>query len=145
MPQQPRHSPVRLSADITYLYHAEIAGLGLDGERGIGALATADLNRFRRLARAAVPDMTERQWGLVSHVLDGWEFNAMMHRRGDDLPGPNEIAAEIMDWMRGGGSETEPEWARELYDGARKWKPLVIAGILLRLREEAARKSEDAQ
>lgn len=140
-----RPSPVHISADLNFLYRAEAESLGLTDTRGAGTgrLITADLNRFRRMAAHATPKLTERQWGLLSHVLDGAEFSRLI-RQEDELPGRGEIAAEIMDWMRAGGSETSPAWARELYDQTLSWTPIAIAGIMLRLRAEEARKANTA-
>lgn len=137
---QPAYSPTRLAKDLTFLYQAEAKGLfGDRSGYGAGTLASADLSRYRRMAEAAVPQLTDRQWGLLSHILDGAEFARLVHRD-DGMPSSGEIAAGIMDWMRAGGSETAPAWARQLYDQARAWSPLTIAGILFRLRGEAARK-----
>ena len=147
---QPTHTPVRLSPDLTILYKAEAQALiGGGGNArdirkfGVPTVLNADINRYRSMAGAAVPHLTERQWGLLSHVLDGAEF-ARLIMRDDSLPGPSEIAAGIMDWMRAGGSETSPAWARQLYDQVLGWSPLTIAGVLFRLRSEEARKVEAA-
>jgi hypothetical protein len=94
------------------------------------------------MAEAAIPTLTERQWGLLAHVCDGIEMYALIGGRRDDLPSAMRIAAEIMDWMRRGGSETSPEWARALYDQVVQWSPLAVAGVLMRLRADGARAAE---
>lgn len=141
---QPKTPPIRLTEDLFFLYHAEAQSLlGESKQFGLPRLVAADLNRYRSMAGAAVPQLTDRQWGLLSHVLDGAEFSRLI-LRDDSLPGRGEIAASIMDWMRAGGSETSPAWARQIYDAALGWSPLTIAGVLFRLRSEAARKMEAA-
>lgn len=135
---QPTTPPIRLAADLLAIYRAEAAGLGVSAPR----LIATDIYRYRRMAEAAIPPLTERQWGLLAHVCDGMEMHALLSARRDDPPTADRIAAEIMDWMRAGGSETRPQWARELYDAVCIWPPLVVAGVLMRLRAEGARHAD---
>lgn len=138
---QPKTPPIRLSGDTLAIYSAEAQPLGVSVPR----LITTDLNRYRRMAVAAVPDMTERQWSLLSHVLDGAEFQRLVGSRHDDsLPTAGEIAAEIASWIEGHGG-AGPAWATQLLGMVQTWSPLIIAGLLFRLRAEGARKVEAAQ
>jgi hypothetical protein len=127
-----RQTQFRLGLDLSILMEAEAQALGVT----IGRLVTADLNRYRRLAAEAIPTLTERQWKLLSHVLDGMDASSIV-ARDDVLPTVGDVTAGIMDWMRAGGSEERPAWARELYGAAQEWSPLTIAGVMLRLRGDA--------
>lgn len=136
---QPTTPPIRLPADLMTLYGAEAHPLGVSLPR----LVASDLTRYRRLADAAIPSLTDKQWGLLGHVLDGAEFGRFA-TRDDTLPGSGEIAAEIAAWMEPLG-KSPPAWARQLLDDVRGWSPLTIAGVLIRLRAEEARKVEAAK
>lgn len=132
--------PIRLAQAVVDVWAPEARSLGVSLPR----LIATDLRRYRMLADAAVPRLTPQQWGLISHVLDGLEA-AEIITGNDDLAmlGPGRVAAEIHDWMTPHG-ERAPKWARELHDQVRGWSMLTIAGVLMRLRGEAARKVEDA-
>lgn len=100
------------------------------------ALLTADLVRYQAMAAAAVPDLDDWEWRLLSHVLDGME----MHRvtSGDDtLPGPGAICAAIEEWCDAAPYEDVIR-ASELSRRAVAWAPLAIAGVFLQLRRAAA-------
>lgn len=129
---------IRLAPDITMIYQAEAASLGMS----VPALIAADIKRYRRMADAAIPPLTERQWTLLSHVCDGIETLDIAVSRVDDVPSPDRIASGIMDWMHAGGSETSPRWARDLYDQVLTWSPLTIAGVLMRLRADGAKAAD---
>lgn len=131
---------IRLAPDLTTIYQAEAASLGAS----VPALIAADITRYRRMADAAIPRLTDKQWGLLSHVCDGIEALDIGVSRIDDVPSPVRIAAEIMDWMRGGGSGTSPKWARDLYDQVGQWPPLTVAGVLMRLRADGAKAADEA-
>lgn len=97
------------------------------------ALLTAEIVRFRRLAEAATPELTEWQWGLLAHVLSGIEMHRIIS--GDDeLPGRAAIIAEIDTWA---DSATDEDTLRasELRRLVETWSPLAIAGVFLRLRQ----------
>lgn len=99
------------------------------------ALLTADVVRHRQLAEAAVPRLTDWQWGLLSHVLGGIEAHRIL--AGDDnLPSAISIAAEIDTWADG-ALDDEMLKAGELRRQVIEWLPLTIAGVFLRLRAEA--------
>lgn len=96
------------------------------------ALLTADLIRYRALADAAVPKLTDWQWGLLSHVMSGIEGHRIL--TGDDsLPSPLGIAAEIDTWADH-AADDETIKAGELRRMVLSWSPLAIAGVLMRLR-----------
>lgn len=100
------------------------------------ALLTADVVRYHAMAAAAVPDLDEWEWRLLSHVLDGME----MHRvtSGDDtLPGPRAIGAAIEEWCDSAAYD-DVSRAGALGRRVAGWSPLAIAGLFLRLRREAA-------
>lgn len=106
------------------------------------ALLTTDLARYRDLAERAVPPLTEWQWGLLSHVLDGIEQHRILS--GDDgLPSAGAIIAEIETWCDAASREDDILWAGELIRWMRErpgeWSPLAIAGVLLRLRDRHRR------
>lgn len=129
---------LNLSPPLT-LIQAEAAAMGVS----FPALLTADAVRFRRLADAAVPPLTEWQWGLLSHVLDGIEAHRII--TGDDsLPSAGNIAAEIDTWA---DSATDDDALRagDLRRQVATWTQLAIAGALFRLRGEAARKLDSDQ
>lgn len=101
----------------------------------LAALLTADTVRFRRLAEAAVPELTDWQWGLLSHVLDGIEAHRIL--TGDDsLPSPVSIAAEIDTWADHATDEDTLR-AGELRQAVLRWTPLAVAGVLMRVRRDA--------
>jgi hypothetical protein len=129
---------IRLSPDLLTIYRAEAASLGTSPGRLIGA----DIHRFRRMADAAIPTLTQQEWGLLAHVCDGIEALDIGVSQIDDLPSGNRIAAEIMDWMRGASSESKPGWAVALYDQAQQWPPLTVAGVLMRLRTDGAKAAD---
>lgn len=123
----PSKATIRLSPPLT-LIQAEAAVMGVS----FPALLTADTVRFRRLAGAAEPALTDWQWGLLSHVLDGIEAHHIL--TGDDaLPGPHRIAAEIDTWADGATDEDTLR-AGELRALAIQWSPLAIAAVFFRLR-----------
>lgn len=110
---------------------AEAAAMGVS----FPALLTADLMRYRSLAEAAMPQLTEWQWDLLSHVLDGIEAQRIL--TGDDsLPSPLSIAAEIDTWADDAPDEDALR-AGELRRQVVTWSPLTIAGLLFGLRERA--------
>jgi hypothetical protein len=109
----------------------------------VPALIATDIKRYRRMADAAILPLTERQWNLLSHVCDGIEALDIGVSGIDDVPSSGRIAAEVMDWMRGGGSETSPKWARDLYDQMLEWSPLTVAGVLMRLRADGAKAADE--
>lgn len=104
------------------------------------ALITTDLARYRHMAEAAVPaSMSEWQWALLSHVLEGLEQLRVLS--GDDsLPSIGTVIAEIETWCDGANSDQDILWAGELIRWMRErpdqWTPLTIAGVLFRLRRE---------
>ena len=57
---------IRLAPDLTLIYQAEAASLGMS----VPALIAADIKRYRRMADAAIPPLTERQWKVIE-VEDG--------------------------------------------------------------------------
>lgn len=59
-----------------------------------------------------------------------------------DVIKTGEIAAEIAAWMEPLG-ESPPAWARQLLDAVRGWSSMTVAGVLIRLRAEEARKVEE--
>lgn len=96
------------------------------------ALLTTDLARYRALAEHAEPELTEWQWGLLSHVLDGIEAHGIL--KGDDsIPGPISIIAEIEAWCDG-ATDDDLLRAGDLTRQIQGWTPLTIACVLLRLR-----------
>lgn len=98
------------------------------------ALLTTDLARYRWLAERAAPSLTEWQWDLLSHVLDGVEQLRILG--GDDsLPSPGSIIAEIEEWCDGATDEDVLR-AGALTKQIQEWTPLTIAGVLLRLRQK---------
>jgi hypothetical protein len=124
---------LNLSPPLT-LIRAEAAAMGVS----FPALLTADAVRFRRLADAAVPPLTKWQWGLLSHVLDGIEAHRILV--GDDsLPSAGFIIAEIDIWADG-ALDDETLRAGELRQQILSWSALTIAGVLIHLRAENARK-----
>ena len=126
---------INLSPPLT-LIQAEAAAMGVS----FPALLTADVVRFRRLADAAVPPLTDWQWGLLSHVLDGVEMHRIL--TGDDnLPSPANIAAEIDTWADG-AVDDDALRAGDLRKLVVAWSPLIIAGVCIRLRADAARKMD---
>lgn len=126
---------LNLSPPLT-LIQAEAAALGVS----FPALLTTDVVRFRRLANAAAPPLTDWQWGLLSHVLDGIEANRIL--TGDDeLPGAAGIVAEIDTWADG-ATDDDALRAGELRKLVITWSPLTIAGVLFRLRADAARRMD---
>ena len=95
-------------------------------------LIEADLARFRALAQAAVPDLTEWQWGLISHILGGIELHRLLS--GDDtIPAASWIAAEVDVWADG-ALDDEALAAGELRRKVIGWSPLAIAGLMMGLR-----------
>lgn len=100
------------------------------------AVLTADLVRYRRMADAAVPELTDWQWGLLSHVLDGIE-GARIISGDDSLPSAGAIAAEIDAWADSTNDEDTLR-AGELRGKAIAWTPMAIAGIFHRLRTQKA-------
>lgn len=126
---------INLSPPLT-LIQAEAAAMGVS----FPALLTADIVRFRRLADAAIPSLTDWQWMLLSHVLDGIEMHRIIS--GDDsLPSAGSIVAEIDTWADS-ASDEDALRAGELRRKVIAWSPLTTAGILFRLRAEAARKMD---
>lgn len=127
-PYAPRRS-VRLPlSQPLQLVDEEAHTMGL----GLTALLTADLSRYRRLADAATPDLTDWHWQLLSHVLSGIEAHRILS--GDDsLPSPGAIAAEIDTWADGALNDDALR-AGELRRQVMTWPPLTIAGVLMRLR-----------
>lgn len=110
------------------LIQAEAAAMGIS----FPALLTADVVRFRRLAEAAGPQLTEWEWGLLSHVLDGIEAHLIL--MGDDsLPGVGSIIAEIDTWADGADYD-DIRRAEELRRQVLTWQPLTIAAVFFRLR-----------
>lgn len=137
---QPKTPPIRLAQSVLDIWQPEAASMGVSTPR----LIATDLRRYRMLADAAVPRLTDQQWGLISHVLDGIEAAEILAGHDDlGMVGPARIAAEIHDWMAPLG-ERAPKWARELYEQVQAWAPLTVAGVLMRLRGEAARTLDDA-
>lgn len=135
---QPKTPPIRLAQHILDVWGAEAKSIGVSTPR----LIATDLNRYRIMADQAVPKLSEQQWGLISHVLDGIEAAEIVSGNdGLEHVGPDRIAAELKDWMRPYGDKP-PAWARKLHDDVLTWSPLTIAGLLMRLRGEAARKVE---
>lgn len=132
---------IRLAPDLTTIYQAEAASLGMS----VPALIAADIKRYRRMADAAIPEITDRQWGLLSHVCDGIEALDIGVSGIDDVPSSGRLAAGIIEWMRGGGSETSPTWARDLYDQMLTWSPLTVAGVLMRLRADGAKAADQCE
>jgi len=99
------------------------------------ALLTTDTARYRWLAEQAVPPLTEWQWGLLSHVLDGIEQHRIL--AGDDsLPRGGSVVAEIESWCDG-ATDDDILRAGMLTKKIQDWTPLTIAGVLLRLRRES--------
>lgn len=97
------------------------------------ALITADLSRYRWLADQAVPPLTEWQWGLLSHVLDGIEAHRIL--TGDDsLPSIGAVIAEIESWCDG-ATDGDILHAGVLVKQIQEWTPLTVAGVLLRMRQ----------
>lgn len=96
------------------------------------ALLTADLIRYRALADAAVPQLTDWQWDCLSHVMSGIEGNRILGGL-DDLPSPGSIIAEIDTWADG-ASDEDTLRAGKLIEQVKTWPPLTIAGVLMRLR-----------
>ena len=120
---------INLSPPLT-LIQAEAAAMGVS----FPALLTADAVRFRRLADAAVPPLTEWQWGLLSHVLDGIDAHRIL--TGDDsLPSVGSIVAEIDTWADS-ALDDDTMRAGDLRRQVASWSPLTIAGVLFRLRAE---------
>ena len=102
------------------------------------SLLTADVVRFRSLADAAVPQLTEWQWSLLSRVLDDVEPQRILAGI-DDLPDGATIAAYIDSWADSATGDDASK-ARDLRRQAASWPPLTVAGALFHLRTEAARK-----
>ncbi len=96
------------------------------------ALLTTDLARYRWLAERAVPPLTEWQWGLLSHVMDGIEAHNILTGR-DELPTPMSIVAEIDVWADG-AMDDDTLRAGRLRKQVIDWSPLTVAGVLFRLR-----------
>lgn len=96
------------------------------------ALLMTDLIRYRALADAAVPQLTDWQWDCLSHVLSGAEGHRILSGI-DDLPSPAGITAEIDTWADGAPDEDALK-AGELIEQVKTWTPLTIAGVLMRLR-----------
>lgn len=118
----PGHVVARLDAD------AEALGVSLP------AVITADLTRYRKMAEAASPKLSDWQWGLLSHVLNGIEAHRIL--TGDDaLPSGASIAVEIDTWADG-AMDDDCLRAGELRGQVLTWSPLTIAGVLMRLRGE---------
>jgi hypothetical protein len=123
-------------ATIKYVPERILARLTADADAlaaSIPAVLTADLDRYRALALAAAPKITEWEYSLLSHVLSGVEGHGIL--TGDDaLPTPQRIAAEIDTWA-GGALDDETLRAGALRQRVVQWSPLTIAGLLFRLRE----------
>lgn len=98
------------------------------------AMLTTDLARYRWLAEQAVPLLTEWQWGLLSHVLDGIEAHGILTGN-DSLLSAGSVIAEIETWCDG-ATDDDVLRAGVLTKQIREWTPLAIAGVLLRMRRE---------
>lgn len=96
------------------------------------ALLMADLIRYRALADAAVPRLTQWQWECLAHVMFGIEGSAISSGT-DNLPGSGTIITEIDTWAADGTTE-EIARAGKLIEQVKTWTPLTIAGVLMRLR-----------
>lgn len=96
------------------------------------ALLMADLIRYRALADAAVPTLTDWQWDCLSHVMSGIEGHRILSGS-DDLPGAGSIITEIDTWADG-AMDDDTLRAGELIQRVKSWPPLTVAGILMRLR-----------
>jgi len=97
------------------------------------ALLTADLKRYRAMAEAAVPPLSDWQNRALAHILDGIEAMDILSGI-DDLPSAGRIAAEITDWssrLTDYGEIEEAERLRKIVAGL---QPLAIAGLLMRVR-----------
>ena len=123
---------LNLSPRLT-LIQAEAEAMGIS----FPALLTADVVRFRQLAEAAAPRLSEWEWGLIWHVLNGREAHDILTGR-DDLPTPHAIAAEIDVWADS-ALDDETVRAGKLRERVMQWSPLAVAGVLLRLRTEIAK------
>lgn len=98
------------------------------------ALLTADLIRYRALADAAVPRLTDWQWDCLSHVMSGIEGSRILGGL-DDLPSGTSIAIAIDEWADGlNDNDGDISRAGMLRKQAVEWPPLTIAGVLMRLR-----------
>lgn len=98
------------------------------------ALLTTDLARYRHMAAAAVPSMSEWQWALLSHVMSGIEAHRIL--TGDDsLPSIGAFIAEIETWCDG-APDDDILRAGVLIKQIQEWTPLTVVGVLLRLRRE---------
>lgn len=125
---------LNLSPPLT-LVQSEAVAMGVS----FPALLTADVVRFRQLADAAMPPLTDWHWRLLSHVLDGIEAQRIL--TGDDnLPSPASIAAEIDTWADG-ATDDDALRAGDLRRQVASWSPLAIAGVFIRLRANMARKN----
>ena len=81
---------------------------------------------------AAVPQLSEWEWGVLSHVMSGIEGHRILS--GDDgLPAPSAIAAEIDTWADG-AQDDDCLRAGKLRERVMAWAPLTVAGVLMRLR-----------
>ncbi len=79
-----------------------------------------------------MPPLTEWQWGLLSHVMDGIEAHNILTGR-DELPTPMSIVAEIDVWADG-AMDDDTLRAGRLRKQVIDWSPLTVAGVLFRLR-----------
>ena len=96
------------------------------------ALLTTDLARYRWLAEQAAPSLTEWQWGLLSHVMDGIEAHHILTGN-DSLPSIGAFIAEIETWCDG-ATDDDILRAGALTKQIQEWTPQAVAGVLLRLR-----------
>lgn len=97
------------------------------------ALLTADLHRYRTLAAAATPELTEWEWLLLGHVLDGIEQLDILGGI-DDLPSNARIITAIDEWADHADYDDTTR-AGDLRRKVASWSPLEIAGVLHRLRQ----------
>ena len=135
LPQE--QEAIQISADLFTIYRAEGAAVAATTAR----LIAIDLGRFRRLAEAAIPVLTEQQWGLIAATCDMVELVDLMNGS-NELPSGKRVASEIAEWANERGSC--PEWARDLYEQMLQWPPLTIAGVLMRLRADLAKGHDEA-
>ena len=97
------------------------------------ALLTADLTRYRQLAQAASPSLSDWEFALLAHVLGGIEAHDILCGI-DALPSSTRIIAEIDSWCDG-ASDEDVIRAGAVVRQVKAWTPLTIAGLLQALRE----------
>jgi len=114
--------------DLADALAADAAGAGVP----LSDIVRTDLARYRTLAAAAVPALDKWEWSLLSHALSGIEAHHIL-ADDDSLPSPASIAIEIDTWADG-AQDDDCLRAGDLRQRVLTWTPLMIAGVLLRLR-----------